>query len=93
MKLFVGNLSYDTSTEDLRALFAKVGEVTDATVVTDPETGRSKGFGFVTMPISEQAERAIRHVNGSRVRKRVVVVEPSLTQGSRREPGRRLDRR
>lgn len=63
-RLYVGNLSYDLSTEDLRAAFQNVGQVTDAKVLTDRETGRSRGFGFVTMSSSEEAQKAIREMDG-----------------------------
>lgn len=63
-RLYVGNLSYDLSTEDLRQAFEPVGQVTDAKVLTDRETGRSRGFGFVTMATSELAQKAIQEMNG-----------------------------
>jgi RNA recognition motif-containing protein len=63
-RLYVGNLSYDTDTETLRSAFAASGEVTDAHVVTDRESGRSRGFGFVTMATDEMAKKAIESMNG-----------------------------
>jgi RNA recognition motif-containing protein len=64
-RLYVGNLSYDTDTETLRQAFATSGEVTDAHVVTDRESGRSRGFGFVTMATPDQAKKAIETMNGA----------------------------
>ncbi len=64
-RLYVGNLSYDTDTETLRQAFAGSGEVTDAHVVTDRESGRSRGFGFVTMATPEMAQKAIQEMNGA----------------------------
>lgn len=64
-RLYVGNLSYDLSTEDLRQAFSSVGQVTDAKVMEDRETGRSRGFGFVTMATTELAQRAVQEMNGS----------------------------
>src|SRR4051812_10734409 len=64
-RLYVGNLSYDTDTETLRQAFATAGEVTDAHVVTDRESGRSRGFGFVTMATPDQAKKAIEQMNGA----------------------------
>lgn len=64
-RLYVGNLSYDTDTETLRQAFAGSGEVTDAHVVTDRESGRSRGFGFVTMATPEMAQKAIADMNGA----------------------------
>ena len=63
-KLFVGGLPFSTSNEHLRALFAETGEVTSATVVTDRDTGRSRGFGFVEMATPEAADEAINRLNG-----------------------------
>jgi RNA recognition motif-containing protein len=63
-KLFVGGLPFATSNEQLRALFAETGEVTSATVVTDRDTGRSRGFGFVEMATPEAADEAINRLNG-----------------------------
>lgn len=64
-RLYVGNLSYDTDTETLRQAFQSTGEVTDAHVVTDRESGRSRGFGFVTMATPELAKKAIETMNGA----------------------------
>jgi RNA recognition motif-containing protein len=63
-KLFVGGLPFSTSNEQLHALFAETGEVTSATVVTDRDTGRSRGFGFVEMATPEAADEAINRLNG-----------------------------
>jgi cold-inducible RNA-binding protein len=63
-KLFVGGLPFSTSNDQLRALFAETGEVTSATVVTDRDTGRSRGFGFVEMATPEAADEAINRLNG-----------------------------
>ena len=59
MEIYVGNLAYATTDEGLKAAFAQYGEVTAVRVVTDRMTGRSKGFGFVTMPDAAQAQAAI----------------------------------
>ena len=64
-KLFVGGLSWGTTTDGLREAFEQFGEVTDAAVITDRETGRSRGFGFVTFSDSGDAEKAIDSMNGS----------------------------
>ena len=61
--LFVRNLSYDADKDDLKSLFANIGEVKIATVINDRETGRSRGFGFVTMGTVDDAEEAIRRYN------------------------------
>ena len=64
-KLYVGNLSFQTSSEDLRDHFAQAGTVESASVVEDRETGRSRGFGFVEMANQEDGERAIAELNGT----------------------------
>jgi RNA recognition motif-containing protein len=63
-RLYVGNLSYSVSSSDLEKLFATFGTVTSAQVVADRESGRSKGFGFVEMGTDEEAQAAIRGLNG-----------------------------
>ncbi len=65
--IYVGNLSFNTSSDELQTLFAEYGEVADAQVITDRETGRSRGFGFVEMGSTEAAESAISALNGTDV--------------------------
>jgi RNA recognition motif-containing protein len=65
MKIYVGNLSYQTTTEELTELFSQYGEVASARIVTDRDTGRSRGFGFVEMATSEDGEAAIKGLNGA----------------------------
>jgi RNA recognition motif-containing protein len=64
-RIFVGNLSFGVTTEALRATFEEIGEVSDVHVVTDRETGRPRGFGFVTMASAEDAAKAIATLNGT----------------------------
>ncbi len=64
MKLYVGNLSFQTSSDDLQQLFAQAGTVESASVVEDRETGRSRGFGFVEMSTKEEGQAAIQQFNG-----------------------------
>ncbi|MDF2694494.1 MAG: hypothetical protein K0S65_2877 [Labilithrix sp.] len=73
-RLYVGNLSYDTDTETLRQAFSATGEVTDAHVVMDRESGRSRGFGFVTMATPDLAKKAIETMNGSMIDGRAIRV-------------------
>jgi cold-inducible RNA-binding protein len=63
-KLYVGNLPYSIRDDSLQELFAQAGNVVSATVITDRESGRSKGFGFVEMSSSEEADKAIQMFNG-----------------------------
>ena len=65
MKIFVGNLSFETNDEGLRTAFAEHGTVDTAQIVMDRQTGRSRGFGFVEMPDSGAANKAISALNGS----------------------------
>jgi RNA recognition motif-containing protein len=73
-RLYVGNLSYETDTETLRQAFSASGEVTDAHVVMDRESGRSRGFGFVTMATPDLARKAIEMMNGSMLDGRAIRV-------------------
>ncbi|MET7764732.1 RNA-binding protein [Streptomyces sp. NPDC005336] len=72
-RLHVGNLSYQTTKEDLATLFGQIGEVLDATVITDRESGRSRGFGFVEMDDMD-AEKAMAQLDGSEMNGRAVTV-------------------
>ena len=74
MKIFVGNLSYRLTDEELEASFSPYGEVVSAQVVMDRETGRSRGFGFVEMANDNEAEAAIRALNGKDVGGRALTV-------------------
>ncbi len=65
MNIFVGNLPFTTSDDDLREAFAAFGAVDSAQVITDRETGRSRGFGFVEMPNNDEAQQAITGMNGA----------------------------
>lgn len=65
MKLYVGNLSFQTTSEDLQQLFSQAGTVESASVVEDRDTGRSRGFGFVEMASKEDGEKAIEQFNGT----------------------------
>ncbi|PYS69810.1 MAG: RNA-binding protein [Acidobacteria bacterium] len=74
MKLYVGNLAFSTSSQDLQELFAAAGTVESASVVEDRETGRSRGFGFVEMSSKEEGEAAISQMNGKEVSGRALKV-------------------
>ena len=81
-KLFVGGLPFATSNDQLRDLFAEIGEVASATVVTDRDTGRSRGFGFVEMATPEEAEQAISRLNGTNLDGRTIQVEKAKAPGT-----------
>ena len=74
MKLYVGNLSFETSGTDLEKAFANYGDVSSAKVVTDRETGRSRGFGFVEMRKREDGEAAIKGLNLEEINGRSITV-------------------
>ncbi len=82
-RLYVGNLSFDSTTETLRSAFAAFGEVTDAHVVTDRTTGQSRGFGFVTMGTAGDAAKAIAEMNGALVDGRALRVNEAEERPNR----------
>jgi cold-inducible RNA-binding protein len=81
VRLFVGGLSFSTSTDGLREAFARFGPVQSAAVMTDRETGRSRGFGFVEMASDQEAERAISGLNGSSLDGRMIRVDRATPRG------------
>jgi RNA recognition motif-containing protein len=81
-KLFIGGLAFATSTERLREVFAAAGQVESAAVVTDRDTGRSRGFGFVEMATAEEAEHAITQFNGKDLDGRQLRVEKASGGGA-----------
>lgn len=87
MKLYIGNLSYDTTDNDLRAAFAAHGELRSAQVIMDRETGRSRGFGFVEMDNPAEAENAMRALNGIDLRGRTLVVNEAKPRDDRPRTG------
>ena len=74
-RLFVGNLSYQTTEDDLRQLFAGVANVSSVTVVTERDSGRSKGFAFVEMATPEDAQKAIAELNGQNLHDRTIRID------------------
>ena len=83
VKLFVGGLSFSTSSDRLREAFAAIGSVESASVVTDRDTGRSRGFGFVEMATTEDANAAVSRLNGTDLDGRQIKVEMALSSGGR----------
>ena len=83
MKLYVGNLSFQTSSDDLQQLFAQAGTVESASVVEDRETGRSRGFGFVEMASKEEGQKAIEQFNGKEVNGRSLTVNEARPRENR----------
>jgi len=81
-KIYVGNLSYQTTENDISNLFGQVGEVESATIITDRDTGRSKGFGFVEMG-NEDADKAIAQFNGTELNGRSITVNEARPREDR----------
>lgn len=94
MNIYVGNLSYQVSSEELRQAFERFGEVSSASVVMDKLTNRSKGFGFVEMPDRASAEEAIKQLDGQPLSGRPIRVNEARprTEGQSAYPQRRARR-
>src|SRR5881394_1211362 len=87
-KLYVGNLSFQTSSQEIQELFAQAGTVQSASVVEDRDTGRSRGFGFVEMSSNEEAAAAIDQFNGKEVNGRALKVNEAKPRENRGGGGR-----
>jgi len=86
-KLYVGNLSYSTTEETIRNLFSQAGEIAEIAFIMDRETGRPKGFGFVTMKTEEGAQDAIKRFNGQTVDNRALTVNEARPREERSNNG------
>lgn len=82
-KLFVGSLPYSTTSDQLRDIFAKIGQVVEANVVMDKMTGRSRGFGFVEMATEEDAKKSVDSLNGTEIDGRKIFVSEARPQAPR----------
>jgi len=87
VKLFVGSLSWNTDSDSLRAQFEQYGSLEDAVVIRDRETGRSRGFGFVTYLNGDDADRAVQEMDGQEFEGRAIKVERASERGSGRGGG------
>ena len=91
-KLYIGGLPYSTTDQSLQNLFSQEGSVTSARVITDRETGRSKGFGFVEMSTDDEARAAIERFNGTEFDGRRLTVNEARPQAPRESRGPRAPR-
>ena len=83
LRIYVGNLAYETDEQELRRAFEVHGEVQEVSVVRDRDTGRSRGFGFVEMPTSEEAQSAISEINGKDLGGRTLTVNEARARQER----------
>ena len=91
MNLYISNLSYNISDEDLRLLFADYGEITSAKVIMDRETGRSRGFGFVELSDDELAKKAIEELNQASYDGKVINITEARPREDRGDRGGRFN--
>ena len=89
MNIFVGNIEFTASEDDLRELFEQHGMVDQVHLITDRYTGRSRGFGFVEMPNADEAKAAIASLNGAELQNRPLTVNEARPRESRRDGGGR----
>ncbi|GCE45935.1 RNA recognition motif-containing protein [Thermosporothrix hazakensis] len=89
MKIYVGNLSYQTDSQNLSSLFERMGQVDSAQVVTDRDTGRSRGFGFVEMANDQEAYEAIQNLNGTEFEGRRITVSEARSRNTQGGYGER----
>jgi RNA recognition motif-containing protein len=82
MNIYVGNLDYKVTEDDLENLFSKFGSVSSASVITDKYSGRSKGFGFITMDNDDEAKKAIEELNETQLESRNIVVNEAKPRKS-----------
>jgi RNA recognition motif-containing protein len=87
MNIYVSNLNYSTESASLQELFAEYGEVSSANIITDRETGRSRGFGFVEMPNDEEGQKAIDALNDTEFEGKTLVVNVARPKTERRSYG------
>jgi len=86
-RLYVGNLPYTTTEEELRTLFGQAGQVTSIAIITDRDTGRSKGFGFVEMATAADAQKALSMFNGYSMGRRQLTVNEARPRAAREGGG------
>lgn len=85
MNIYIGNLSFTTSEDILKALFEEFGEVESVKVIKDRFSGRTKGYGFIEMPSNSEADQAIKALNGNRIEGNHIKVKPADSGGKKRK--------
>lgn len=83
MNLYIGNLPYSVTEEDLKDAFSEFGKLTSVNIIKDKYSGQSKGFGFVEMPDNSDADKAIKALNGSQLKGRAIKVNQAKPRGDR----------
>ena len=89
MNIYIGNLAYNTTEDDLRTMFAEFGKLETVKIITDKYSGQSKGFGFVDMPSNSEADQAIKALNGKFVNGRNIKVNPADSGSKSRKSSRK----
>ena len=90
MNMYVGNLSFSVTEDDLKSVFSELGEVVSVNIIKDKYSGKSKGFGFVEMPNNSEADKAIKSLNGSQLQGRDIKVNQATPRGERSSRRRRF---
>jgi cold-inducible RNA-binding protein len=89
MNIYAGNLLFDVTEDELKAFFLPFGQVTEVHLIMDKFSGKTKGFGFIEMPSKEEAEKAIKELNGKDVKGRAMTVNEARPKTDRSGRGRR----
>jgi RNA recognition motif-containing protein len=92
MNIYVGNLTYSFTENELKEMFAPYGEVESAKIIMDKHSGQSKGFGFIEMPSNSEADQAIKALNGNYINGRNIKINPA-DPGGKKKRGTRKKRR
>ncbi|MCK8602880.1 RNA recognition motif domain-containing protein [Desulfoferrobacter suflitae] len=85
MNIYVGNLSYAVTESDLRSIFSEFGEVTSVNIIKDKFSGQPKGFGFVEMPNNSEADKAVKALNGSKLKNQSIKVNQAKPPAKRQQ--------
>ena len=88
MNIYIGNLPWSATEDEIRQLFAQHGDVTSVKIITDPQSGRSKGFGFVEMASDDAGQAAVSGLDGTELGGRKIVVNPARPKGEGSGAGR-----